>query len=56
MAELAEDEGPTLQLLFTEGWEAQKKVETGDLSTEENKVCLEEKMCKIFVNFSVLVV
>ena len=39
MAESA-GEGPTLQLLFTEGWEAQKKVETGSLSAEEKKVLI----------------
>lgn len=39
MAESAR-EGPTLQLLFTEGWEAQKKVETGSLSAEERKVLI----------------
>ena len=41
MAESADD-GPTLQLLFTEGWEAQKKVEAGRLSAEEKKVFLSE--------------
>lgn len=39
MAESA-GEGPTLQLLFTEGWEAQKKAETGSLSAEEKTVLI----------------
>ena len=39
MAESA-GEGPTMQLLFTEGWEAQKKVETVSLSVEEKKVLI----------------
>jgi hypothetical protein len=38
MAESAE--GATLQVLFTEGWEAQKKVEAGSLSAEEKKVLI----------------
>ena len=39
MAESA-GEGPTLQLLFTEGWEAQKKMEDGKISAGEKKVSL----------------
>ena len=38
MATGSEDQGPTLQLLFTSGWEAQKRVEAGDIKTEEKKV------------------
>ena len=42
MAESAGD-GPTLHLLFTEGWEAQKTVEAGLMSAEEKKVRVELK-------------